>query len=248
MIIMDNICLNCNTKTENNFCSICGQKTSTHRFSLKHFFVHDMIHGIFHLDKGFLFTLKELFTRPGHSIREYVQGKRVKHFNAFTALIIIIGLGYFLGDYIRDQTIDIALKDKEYEGFYRVAKDYIKIIALVWVPFYAFASFVIFIKSKQNYSENLVLNMYMVVGIFFIEFIFFIAIFPFTVGYNYEIATAFLTLIKWVFYFWFFYQYFSTFYKKWHLALRVIIMVVAIIIITKIIDKIVNEIGLMYFH
>lgn len=35
---------------------------------------------VFHLDEGFLFTIKELFIRPRHSIIEYVQGKKSKTF------------------------------------------------------------------------------------------------------------------------------------------------------------------------
>jgi Protein of unknown function (DUF3667) len=49
-----------------------------------------------HLDKGILFTTKELFTRPGHSIREFLDGKRVRHFKPISMVIILAGIYGFL--------------------------------------------------------------------------------------------------------------------------------------------------------
>ncbi|MFY8110851.1 MAG: DUF3667 domain-containing protein, partial [Flavobacterium sp.] len=87
-------CLNCDRDVHENFCPNCGQKTTTHRFTFKHF-LHDFIHGVFHLDKGFFFTLKELFVRPGNSTRAYIQCKRVNYFNAFTMMLILIAVAHF---------------------------------------------------------------------------------------------------------------------------------------------------------
>lgn len=93
---MTNNCLNCNEELVGKYCSNCSQPASTHRFSLSHVFKHDFVHGIFHFDKGFFFTIKELFTRPGHSIREYVKGKRVKHFNYFATVLLLLTIIYFV--------------------------------------------------------------------------------------------------------------------------------------------------------
>src|SRR6478609_6433349 len=86
---MNSDCLNCGHPLAENFCSKCGQKASTHRYSLKHFIEHDFVNGVWGLDRGVLYTLKDLFTRPGHGVREYVQGKRAYYFN-FVALILLI--------------------------------------------------------------------------------------------------------------------------------------------------------------
>ncbi|MBB4807370.1 hypothetical protein HNP38_002674 [Chryseobacterium defluvii] len=246
---MNGKCLNCNTTTENNFCSVCGQKTSTHRFSLKHFILHDFIHGVFHLDKGFLFTVKELFIRPGHSTREYIQGKRVKHFNYFTLLLIIIAVTHFIGSYEKVKMIDIVENKKNFEGFTKVTKEYAKLIALSWVPFYAFASYILFKKSKQNYSEHLVQTMYMIAGILMINYIFpIVTIFCSNIK-ALQYVSVFTELLKLGYFFWFYYQYFSAFnYKKVDLIIRCIVIVCIILFITGIIAKVVNKIGLMYFH
>ena len=42
---------------------------------------HDLIHGVWHIDKGVLFTVKELILRPGDSVRGFIQGKRVGFFS-----------------------------------------------------------------------------------------------------------------------------------------------------------------------
>lgn len=92
-------CLNCGQELSSKFCPNCGQKSSTHRYSLKHYIEHDLVHGVLHFDKGFFYTVKELFTKPGHSVREFINGKRTKHFNAFTFLLLVLGANYFIGKY-----------------------------------------------------------------------------------------------------------------------------------------------------
>ena len=85
-------CLNCNTEIENNFCSNCGQKTDTHRITLKHFLMHDLLHGIWHLEKGILFTIKETFMRPGQAALDYITGKRIRYYNVFYLSLLVLAL------------------------------------------------------------------------------------------------------------------------------------------------------------
>ena len=138
---MTNDCLNCNKLIKSNFCPDCGQSAKTHRFSLQHFFVHDLVHGIFHLDKGFFFTIKELFTRPGHTIREYIEGKRAKHFNYVSLIIMIIALGHFVGSISEIKLIDIThyfSSDKNLlTQFDKISKEYPKLFTILKIPFLA---------------------------------------------------------------------------------------------------------------
>jgi len=69
-------CLNCNSEATGSYCYNCGQKTSTMRFSINHIFKSDIANQYYSFFKnGLFFTLKELATRPGYSIREYILGK-----------------------------------------------------------------------------------------------------------------------------------------------------------------------------
>jgi Protein of unknown function (DUF3667) len=85
---MTKICMNCNYNLVGNFCSNCGQSADTHDINVKSVF-HELQHSIFHIDKGILYTTKQLFVRPGHTIREYIFGKRVKHFKPVAYIIIL---------------------------------------------------------------------------------------------------------------------------------------------------------------
>lgn len=240
-------CLNCGNATENNFCSFCGQKTSTHRFSLKHFVLHDFIHGVFHLDKGFLYTVKELFIRPGHSIREYIQGGRVKHFNYFTLLLIIISLTHFIYKYsITDDLLNKA--NGGFVGYSRVESEYAIFTSLSFVPLYAVASYLLFKKSKQSYLENFIFNIYLLNGMLIINCIsIFIKIFIPTLEYI-QYFHVLMESLKLCYFFWFYFQYFSNFgYIKKILIIKCLFMILAVIFITLIINNIINYIGLQYF-
>ena len=57
-------CINSGNLITDSFCQKCGQKATVHKYSVKHFIEHDLIHGIWHVDYGIFFTIKELFTRP----------------------------------------------------------------------------------------------------------------------------------------------------------------------------------------
>lgn len=242
-------CLNCNNDVTNNFCSACGQKLSTHRYSLQHFFAHDLVHGVFHLDKGFFYTLKELFTRPGHSIREFVEGKRVNHFNYFSFALIILVVEYYVIDSSSLKSRDLYDDMDKYAGFQKVAKEYFKLVSLAGIPFFALTSYFIFRKSKQNYTEHLVLNIYRVSIILIIN-VLYIAV---TVFYtNVQVLSVLMKTVpsaEIIYSSWFFFQYFSVFgYKKWTLIFRSILASMILVIINNgFISFAVNEIGKHFF-
>ncbi|WP_407483654.1 DUF3667 domain-containing protein [Elizabethkingia meningoseptica] len=244
---MNSKCLNCGSETINSFCSVCGQKNSTHRFSLKHFVLHDFIHGVFHLDKGLLFTIKALFTKPGHSTREYIQGKRVNYFNYFALLFIIIAITHFTAAFTKD--IDSGSGSVDLEGYSKVAEGYAKYVILSFVPFFAFASYLLFKKSKQNYMEHLVMTIYMICGILIINYISTITSLFCSDFKVIKYVHSCTELLKIAYFFWFYYQYFSGFnYKKGELIVRCIAIIVIVVLISLTINRIINHIGLLYFH
>lgn len=246
---MTHKCLNCNKEISGKFCSNCGQAASTHRFSLSHFFQHDFIHGIFHLDKGFFYTIKELFTRPGHSIREYVQGKRVKHFNYFTTIILLITIGYFMKKWAKVDGSILYDDKKTIEGLLKVLKDYSKITVFLTIPIISFFSYLFFKKSKQNYTENLVLNLYLLCGTLTISLLLTTCLifsdnkdFLILVNYFASVLTFLYVVI-------FYYQYFSVFdLKRYKLIIRVIFISILYLVTKQITNDILNIIGLKYLN
>lgn len=72
-------CANCARVTdglEQKFCPACGQPTPVHRIDW-HFLGHELEHSVLHMDRGVLYTLKQLMLRPGHLIRDYIEGRRL---------------------------------------------------------------------------------------------------------------------------------------------------------------------------
>jgi hypothetical protein len=85
-------CKNCDSQFEGKFCSNCGQSADTHRLDL-HFLAINIPKLLFSfMRKGIFYTVTQLFTRPGNSIRGYVEGKRVNHYEPFAMLVTIAAL------------------------------------------------------------------------------------------------------------------------------------------------------------
>lgn len=69
-------CLNCGTELIGLYCHVCGQKADVHR-SLSAI-LHDLVHGVLHLDGKFWHTLPLLTLKPGELTRRYIDGERAK--------------------------------------------------------------------------------------------------------------------------------------------------------------------------
>lgn len=159
---VNHTCLNCNQPVTTNYCGSCGQKSSTHRYSLRHFIEHDLIHGVWHVDRGILYTIKELFTRPGNSVREYILGKRANYFNVITLLLLTATISSILSHYSNLEysvLVSDTIKDKMV-SIQELMTSYLKIFLLLMIPFNAIFSYIWFRKAGFNYSEHLVLNAY----------------------------------------------------------------------------------------
>ena len=245
---MTNNCLNCNEIIAGKFCSNCSQSTSTHRFSLSHVLQHDFIHGIFHFDKGFFYTIKELFTRPGHSIREYVQGKRTKHFNYFATVILLLTIGYFLKKWGKIEA-SALYNETNVSGLFKILKDYSKITVFLHIPIIAFISYLFFRKSKQNYTENLVLNMYLLAGTLTLSLILpILMIFIDNKEFLLQV-NLYLSILTFLYVAIFYYQYFSVFdLKKYKLVIRAILIALLYLATKQTTNNILNIIGQKYLH
>lgn len=218
-----NNCLNCGRNVLENFCPNCGQKATTHRYSIKHFIVHDLIHGLWYLESGILITIKKLFTKPGHSIRAFIQGKRVGYFSFITLLLIILGITHFIDEYTQVKLADLMPEDgkgaiNEIEA---LSKAYPKTVLLLTIPFYSIFSFLWFRKAKLNLTEHFVLNSYKTVAESLIALLFIIV----TIFYsNIDVLTIIYSLIGFltlVYAFWFYKQFFSGYgYSKKALIVR----------------------------
>ena len=92
---MEITCKNCNQTFKGHYCNNCGQPADTHKINA-HFLWHDIQHGLLHFDNGIPYSIKQLFIRPGHSIREFIEGKRVRHFKPLSLVAVLGALYGFL--------------------------------------------------------------------------------------------------------------------------------------------------------
>ena len=166
------ICKNCGNEVSDNFCSSCGQRADTHKLTM-HFILHDLQHGLFHFDKGVLYTAKQLLTRPGHAIREFLEGKRVRHFQPLSFVIVLATFYGLLWHYLIFDRHQGRLIDPRYDITGASAKiitwitEHFAFDGLILIITSTLVSYVIFKKRKYNLAEHLVLNTYLM-GLFLI--------------------------------------------------------------------------------
>ena len=87
-------CQNCGEQFNGNYCPRCGQTIKVERITMKNL-ISTFFREFTDLEDGFLYTIFELFYRPGYMIRDYLQGKRAHYFKPFK-LLIIVGTVFFI--------------------------------------------------------------------------------------------------------------------------------------------------------
>jgi Protein of unknown function (DUF3667) len=167
--MQSNLCKNCNHTFQGNFCSNCGQKATTHDIDFK-FIVHEVPHSALHLNKGIFFTIKEMSTRPGKTIKEYIDGKRVNHFPPLTYLLILTSTFIFIKSLqFAFGYREIAVKrTSEFDQF--LDKN-ILFVFLLLVPFYALIYKLFHLKFRFNYWQLLVAQTFVIGHVIFIMLI-----------------------------------------------------------------------------
>lgn len=105
-------CANCDraiASPEQKFCPACGQPTPAHRIDW-HFLGHELEHSVLHMDRGIFYSLKELMLRPGHLMRDYIEGQRAKQVKPLMLLMIMAAVVVILSKYlIGEGVVDSAV-------------------------------------------------------------------------------------------------------------------------------------------
>lgn len=157
-------CKNCGHHFTGKFCNHCGQRADTERLTAKEI-LHDLLHAVTHMDKGYFYSVRQLILRPGHAVREYLEGKRVDHSNPFLMLLIIGTLGSFLYDKYEVASLNsIKIHDLQ-DNFHIIASKFFALATLVYSFIFAFCDFIFFRYKKYYYSELYVFNIFQMVAI-----------------------------------------------------------------------------------
>jgi hypothetical protein len=150
-------CRNCDSALaqEQRFCGHCGQRTGRDRLTM-HDIARDFLHALTHADHSIFGLVKALAWRPGHVAREYIEGKRKKHFGPLAFLLITVGLASFMV-ILAGANFFTPVPDNAIANF---LQQHINLIIFLQVPLLAGVCALFFWTSRLNYAEHLVLVAY----------------------------------------------------------------------------------------
>ncbi len=201
-------CKNCEQEFTGDFCNHCGQKSTVSRLDFA-YLRNEIATGIFQVDRGFLFTVKEMLTRPGHSIRAFIEGKRKNHFKPLSFLLVAVtlyiisnkffGNGTFVNDFVEGFKAggELANGSGEEKAITWIKENQANFILFTMLVF-STASYLAFFKARYNLIEHLVLNLYITGFQFIIYTVFSFVVFdpnspfiliPLLLGFIYNIWT-----------------------------------------------------------
>lgn len=154
-------CKNCSEIFVGNFCPNCGQNAHEHRINA-HYFLHDIPHAVFHVDNGFFYTIKMLFTKPGLMIQEFLEGKRIKYFRPIAYVMVVTALSTLIVKFLDWGTHKIlagkGIKMHESHNFF---EHYFSLFIFLMIPFASFVTWIFFAKKKYNFWEHFLTNTYL---------------------------------------------------------------------------------------
>ncbi len=158
------VCKNCGNQFEGNYCNNCGQTADIHRIKLKHV-THEAIHTFTHADRGLLKLIPDLFTKPGETVRNYLEGQRRRYFNPIQFLILMTAIAAFMTIqfHVMESVItanagNLSGRALFFSQFNIFIYKYINLIMFLSVPVFALFTRLFFWKSGYNYAENLVMQ------------------------------------------------------------------------------------------
>jgi hypothetical protein len=159
-------CCNCsNTKVE-NFCAVCGQK-KFRRIDRK-YLVEELQYTFLHVNKGFLFTIKNILKNPGKTAKDFIDGHRVNHYKPILLAFVLAGISSFISLKVLnldDIMLTVMNNDpnqkatKEFSAkFMNLISNYNSFFMMLFIPVVALFTKIAFKSKEHNYYEHVVMN------------------------------------------------------------------------------------------
>ena len=151
-------CKNCNTEITLKFCPSCGQAAYIHRIDGR-YIIHEIEH-VLHFERGILYTVKELFIRPGQTIKDYITENRSRLVKPII-FIIITSLIYTLVNHffhIEEEYVNFSGLEKSTIGkMLKWVQDHYGYANIIMGAFIAWWLKVFFSKYRYNFFEILIM-------------------------------------------------------------------------------------------
>ncbi|MEO6104122.1 MAG: DUF3667 domain-containing protein [Pseudoxanthomonas sp.] len=191
-ILQSDRCANCDravTAPGQKFCPDCGQPTPAHRIDW-HFLGHELEHSVLHMDRGIFYSLKELMLRPGHLMRDYIEGRRANQVKPLLLVMVSAAVVVLLGKYLLEGDLVGAASIQTSAGYVEGAgagvggsaraaasvkaaapltdwiNTHLAVFTLMLLPFEAGAFWLAFKDRGLNYPEWLVISAFLTVQTF----------------------------------------------------------------------------------
>ncbi|NNM23411.1 MAG: DUF3667 domain-containing protein [Flavobacteriaceae bacterium] len=163
----DTRCRNCHTPLQGSVCHRCGQRVIDKRWTtsllLRQFFSQ-----LTNIEKGFLYTTKKLFTRPGKLVHDYWNGVTIPYYNPFRYMIIWttinllfafwLGIDEMIQANMGPTSVEEGLGADELLAANQQFNNWMNILVLLVIPIKSAASYLLFRRKKKNYAEHLIMN------------------------------------------------------------------------------------------
>jgi hypothetical protein len=155
-------CKNCGHQYKGNYCNMCRQSADTYRITWKEIIEH-VLEVTFDVDKGFFHTVKEMIVRPGKTIDEYLQGKRIAHFNPLMFLILLGGIASALYHLLN---VNLIVEKVNFDSMDKtipiLAHKYFIVIAAIMLLYLTLTDFILYRSKKYKVPELFVSNCFQI--------------------------------------------------------------------------------------
>lgn len=166
-------CKNCGYTFEGKYCSHCRQEAHTERLTWRE--IGGQIRSAsVDVDRGFLFTVREMFLRPGVTLRNYLEGKRVNYSNPFFFVLLTAGFASLVF-----MTFDVSLPVQtiNLERIERlnplVAQKYFVLVGTFFIVILSVSDWLLYRNAGFNAAELLAVNTFQAGQVLVITLIFF---------------------------------------------------------------------------
>jgi hypothetical protein len=117
---------------------------------------HDFVHALVHTDRSVLSLVRSLLVSPGSVAKDYISGRRKRHFGPFAFLVITVGLASAVVALSGFRAFTTDSPNAVAESLQR----HVNLVILLQVPILAACCSVLFRKDGYNLAEHLVLAAY----------------------------------------------------------------------------------------
>lgn len=146
------VCKNCGWVFDGSYCNNCGQSSNTRRLNWS-FIIENFEHEILHFEHGIIFTIKEIFMRPGITIKQFLDGKRKKYSHPLTYIAVISVIYFILRNVFVKFSPPANTSDTQTIITNFIYQYYPKIVVVVFIPLAALFTGIFYPGNPYNFVE-----------------------------------------------------------------------------------------------